>query len=119
MGNTVIMGRRTFESIGGPLPGRHNIVLTSREPDADRIETCRSFEAGLARAEKFDAEIFCIGGRAIFAAALPKADWMHITWVEGHYEGDTYFPEFELAAWEETERSRYAGFSHITYRRKQ
>lgn len=118
MGNTVIMGRRTFESIGEPLDGRRSIVITSQTLDEDSIETCRSFEAGLNYAVKFGADIFCIGGRAIFRAALPTADWLHVSWVEGDYEGDTWFPEFDLDLWTEIERSRHAGFTHVTYRRK-
>ena len=107
MGHPVVMGRRTYESIGRPLPGRSNIVVT-RNPDyvAPGCTVVPSLEAAYAAAG--DAEEVCvIGGTSIFAAALPTADRIHLTEVEADVEGDTFFPAFDRSQWRETEIARH------------
>jgi dihydrofolate reductase len=118
MGHAVLMGRRTFNSVGASLDGRHNIVLSSTEFPAAGIEVFASFADGLQRAGEIDSEIFCIGGTRIYREALPLATHLHISWVDGDYTGDTFFPEFELDDWQEIERKRYENFTHVTYQRK-
>jgi len=131
LGRPIIMGRKTFESIGRPLPGRLNIVI-SRNP-ALRIEGCRVVtslaealalakddlahaaqdgprpEAAAAAAMSTSAnvpapesEIFVIGGGEIFSLALPLASKLYLTWIENPIEGDSHFPKLDLAAWETT-----------------
>lgn len=104
LGKPVIMGRRTFESIGRPLPQRTNIVL-SRDP-ASRFaspagcELARSLDEALAlAAARGAADAMVIGGAAIFAAALPRAARLCLTVVEARVRGDTYFPPVPAAAW--------------------
>jgi dihydrofolate reductase len=95
-GHPVIMGQKTFESIGKPLPNRVNIVLT-KEPDL-KIEGCiivNSIEQALAEAKKHDQEeIFFIGGGMVYRQALPLADKLYLTVVKGDFEADTYFPDY-------------------------
>ena len=99
IGRPVLMGRRTFASIGRPLPRRDNIVVSRSPgfaPAGCRVVT--SIEAGLAAAA--DAEIlFVIGGQSLFEALLPQANRLHLTWVEADVAGDAFFPEVDLSAW--------------------
>lgn len=95
MGHTLIMGRKTFESIGKPLPGRKNIVLThSRFLKIQGVSLCNSFEDALDEAS--DTEVFVMGGAEIYRLALPHADKIYLTWIERDIPGDTYFPETNL-----------------------
>ena len=117
MGAPVIMGRKTHESIGRPLPGRHNIVVT-RRPGAswDGCEVAGSLDAALAAAR--DApEVFVIGGAELYRLALPRADRLYLTLIDADYPGDTLFPEFDPADWRETAREPGAGFAFVTYER--
>jgi dihydrofolate reductase len=117
MGAPVIMGRKTHESIGKPLPGRRNIVVT-RRPGArwDGCETAASLEAALALAGDVP-EVFVIGGAELYAAALPRADRMHLTLLDADYEGDARFPDFDPGDWRETAREPGAGFAFVTCER--
>lgn len=119
LGNSVIMGRRTYESIGHPLENRNNIVISSRLPDAENIEVFSSFKKGLKRAEALGRDVFCIGGREIYQAALPVASQLHISWVQGNFSGDIFFPDFNGETWQELEKTVYKDFIHISYQRKQ
>jgi dihydrofolate reductase len=110
MGKPVVMGRKTYDSIGKPLPGRANIVLT-RDKDwrADGVLVGHSLEEALrladAEARKTGAaEIAVIGGSALFEETLPIAAKIELTEVHARPEGDTYFPEYERAAFRETRR---------------
>ncbi len=94
MGKPVVMGRKTYESIGRPLPGRQNIVI-SRD-DALRIEgvtTVTSIEQALAAAGEVE-EVMIIGGGAIYAACLPMANKLYVTHIEAQIDGDTQFPDW-------------------------
>ena len=108
MGHPVIMGRRTYESIGKPLPGRLNIVV-SANPDyrARGCTVVHSMREAYAAAG--DApEVSIIGGSAIFEAALPEADVIYLTEVGADVEGDVFFPPFDRTQWRETELERHA-----------
>jgi len=107
LGHPVVMGRRTWESIGKPLPGRLNIVV-SRNPAfrAPGGTVVPSLEEAL-RAAGDAPEVSVIGGTSIFAEALPVADRIHLTEVEADVPGDTWFPEFDRAEWREREVSRH------------
>jgi dihydrofolate reductase len=96
MGHPIIMGRRTFESIGKPLPGRRNIVVTSKARIAEGVETARSLIEALALCPEAEGERFVIGGARLFAEALPLADKIYLTFVHADIKGDVYFPPFNL-----------------------
>ncbi len=104
LGHAVIMGRRTFESIGWPLAGRNNIVVT-RSPDWTRsgCHTAHSLEAALA-AVREPQDAFVIGGAQIYALALPIASRLYMTEIECDFEGDAFFPEFDRSRWREASR---------------
>ncbi|MEM6298886.1 MAG: dihydrofolate reductase, partial [Bacteroidota bacterium] len=105
----ILMGRKTFDSIGKPLPKRTSVVI-SRNPDL-KIEGAvveNSLEAALQRArEAGEEEVFIIGGAEIFKLALPLADTLYLTQVEAEVEGDVLFPELNPANWEETLRETH------------
>jgi len=91
MGHPIIMGRKTYESIGRPLPGRRNIVVSSRPGFAPvGVEVVPSWKAALACVPD-DDEVFVIGGATLYQKALPDVDRMYLTLVEGEVAGDTYF----------------------------
>lgn len=97
-GHPIIMGRKTFESIGRPLPNRTNIVITRDETyQAEGIFLVHSLEKALqvAKGKPGDDEIFIFGGAQIWKEALPVINRLYLTLVEGDYHGDTFFPEYD------------------------
>ena len=106
LGHPVVMGRRTWESIGRPLPGRLNIVV-SRNPGyaAPGATVVHSLDDAWRAAGDAD-EVCVIGGTSLFAEALPTADRIHLTEVDAEVAGDTYFPSFDRAGFSEREVAR-------------
>jgi dihydrofolate reductase len=124
MGHPIVMGRKTWESIGRPLPGRRSIVVTrNRNYIATGAEVVTSLDEALARCKDTD-EIFVIGGAEVYAAALPRADRLLLTEIDADFEGDTFLPAPSAADWREASRERHpsAGertfaFDFVDYRR--
>ena len=106
LGSPIIMGRKTYDSIGRPLPGRLNIIL-SRNSDLE-IEGCRvvhSLDEAIALAEKEKSdEVFITGGAHLYHTFLEKADRLYITLIDENFEGDTYFPDYTQLNWLEVSR---------------
>ncbi len=101
MGHHIIMGRKTWESIGRLLPGRTTIVVTrQRDYAVPGAKIADSLESALAACQG-DDEIFVIGGAQLFAAALPRADRIYLTVVDAEVGGDIHLPDFDLGAWRE------------------
>ena len=99
-GHPVIMGRKTFESLGSkPLPKRTNIVITRADREFEGVLIAHSLEEAIRMAGE-DEEIFVMGGAQIYREALSVVDRMYITVVERDYEGDTSFPEIDFSQWE-------------------
>jgi dihydrofolate reductase len=130
IGKPLLMGRKTYESIGKPLPGRTNIVV-SRDPGfaPDGVVVVRDLDAAVDAARE-DArrrgaqEIAVIGGTAVFAQLMPLADRLEITHVHAQPKGDTYFPPIDATQWRVAARSDHpagpqdeASFSYVTYAR--
>lgn len=125
LGHSVIMGRKTYESIGRPLPRRRNVVISRNQ--TLRIEGCEmaaSLEEAITMCEG-EEELFVIGGGEIYRQAMPMADKLYITHVDVVVEGDTRFPEIDPVLWEEIsreefERGREFGhpFSFVDYVRR-
>jgi dihydrofolate reductase len=120
LGHVLVMGRRTYESIGRPLPGRTTVVVT-RDPgwDAGHAEVlvARSVPEALDAAAAIDGEVFVVGGAQVYAAALPLADRLELTWVDGEPAGDTHFPEVDWGRWQEVRREAGDGCAYATYLR--
>ncbi|HZJ73905.1 MAG TPA: dihydrofolate reductase [Perlabentimonas sp.] len=116
-GHSVIMGRKTFESIGRPLPKRHNIVV-SRNKDL-KIEGCTvvlSLQDALALCAQED-EVFVIGGGELYRQALPLASKLYLTRVHKVFDGDTFFPEISMDEWREvyTEKGKPTDADGLEY----
>lgn len=115
MGKPVIMGRKTWESIGRPLPGRTNIVIT-RNADyvvPEGVQVVNSLDAAIDLSEKICLingidEAIVMGGAEIYAQALPKADRLYLTQVHADVHGDAFFPEINLDGWHELGREDFA-----------
>lgn len=125
MGHAVVMGRTTYETLEGALPGRRNIVL-SRSPElrCEGAEVVATLDEALGLAAD-DDEVFVAGGAEVYRAALPRADRLYLTVVHTEVSGDTFFPPFDESEWvlraderhERDERHAYA-FSFRTYERR-
>ena len=108
MGKPLIMGRKTHESIGRPLPGRKNIVLThSQEFKTEGCTVVYSLEEALIAAGEVD-EVMIMGGSGIYDQSLASADRLYLTEVHADVNGDVYFPEFDRSEWVEIEREDYS-----------
>ncbi|CZF84061.1 Dihydrofolate reductase type 3 [Grimontia celer] len=106
LGKPVIMGRKTYESIGRPLPGRRNIVISRDENwSAEGVESTISIDAAIALAGNVE-EVVIIGGGTIYQACMPRADKLCLTFIDAEIEGDTCFPDWG-AGWSETHRESY------------
>ncbi len=118
MGHPLVMGRKTFESIGRPLPGRRCIVITRslawRHPG---VETAHSFAEALALAGPAD-EVFVAGGGQVYAEALPFAHRMILSEIPQDHEGDAHFPAWSPSQWREVSRTPYPGYAVVTYERR-
>ena len=109
LGRPVVMGRKTWESLGKPLPGRTNIVITRRgdyQVDVSGVIVARDLDAAIAAAGDVD-EVMIIGGAEIYALALPRADLLELTQVHAIVEGDTVFPALPSADWKEISRTEH------------
>ena len=103
LGKPVLMGRRTFESIGRPLPGRRNLVLTRSDQAVPGIECVRSLEDAIERVAG-EPDLMIIGGGALYAHAMPKLDAIYLTRVHATLEGDTFLPHLDPDEWREVHR---------------
>lgn len=128
IGHHVIMGRKTFESMGKPLPGRTSIVITRNKdyavPPGHHVVNSLDEALDLARSKAL-SQVYVLGGAEIFKLALPLTDELVITEIDAAPEGDTFFPPLNDEAWEKVaqedhykdEKNKY-GYSFLTYRRK-
>ena len=126
-GYPVIMGRNTFESIGKPLPGRENIILTrDKEFKRDGCYAVGSLKEALDLVASFNKEkIFIIGGGQVYKETLPFADEIELTLVDARLDGDTFFPEIKEIDWEEMKKEKHQAdseneydYQYITYNKK-
>ena len=107
LGKPVVMGRKTFESLGKPLPNRKNIVITrDKNYKAEGCIVVHSVENALKAAEG-NEEVMVIGGEQIFREVLPIANRMYLTFIDKDFEGDAYFPEYNQKEWKETHREEH------------
>jgi dihydrofolate reductase len=113
MGHAILMGRKTWESIGRSLPGRTSIIITNQmnyDPGDGRTLVARSLDEAVELAKQADCEqdhLFIIGGAAIYRDALPRADRLYLTRVHANVEGDVSFPPVDWSQWELREQSRH------------
>jgi dihydrofolate reductase len=120
LGHVLVMGRKTYESIGHPLPGRTTIVVT-RNPSWDsgsaEVGVAGSVSDAIEAGASLEREVFVVGGAQVYEEALPLADRLELTWVDAEPEGDTTFPEIEWDEWRELRREVGDGVAYVTYER--
>lgn len=117
MGHPLVMGRATYDAIGRPLPGRTNVVLTTRPGwHPDGVTVVRSLEEAVAAFAPGPVMIF--GGGRVYEQAMPYADRLQITHVDAEPDGDTRFPRIDPGVWVETAREDHDAFAFVTYRRR-
>lgn len=123
-GHTVFMGRKTYGSIGKPLPNRRNVVISRTFTNIEGCEVVASLEDGLKLCAEQE-EVFVIGGAEIYRQALPIANRIELTQIHRDFEGDTFFPETDPQEWQETNRQDFPrdeknllSYSFITLNRK-
>ena len=120
-GNTVIMGRRSFEEIGHPLPNRRTVLVSGTYTwNDENCVTVDSFERALEVSDPLHNEVYVAGGAGIYKAALPYADRLYVTHVELEVDGDTFFPEFSDTEFKEVSREFVDGdipYSYVVYDR--
>ncbi len=117
-GHTVIMGKNTFHSIEKPLPNRHNIVVSSSEENIEGVDVCRSISEALTKANGYQKEIYIIGGANIYAQFLPIVDRLYISYIKTDYEGDVFFPPFDVNQWNITEKKDFPEFEFVVCTRR-
>ena len=116
MGHVMVMGRRTYESIGRALPGRRTIVITHQQGwHAASVEVAHSLPEALALAGP--ADVFVVGGSDVYRQAMPFADQMLLTEIDQSPEADAFFPTFSPEDWRESAREAHDGFAFVTYER--
>ncbi|TXI18815.1 MAG: dihydrofolate reductase [Nitrosomonas sp.] len=111
MGHSIIMGRKTYESIGKPLAGRTNIIITHQAgyeaPGAMIVHSVEEAILACKEATQFDGENFVIGGEKLFQQTIMLCQRMYLTEIHKDFEGDTFFPQFDRNDWEEVKREKY------------
>jgi len=124
LGKPVLMGRKTFESIGRPLPGRQNIVISRSGFHAEGIDVVDSIDSGLKLVAGVE-EVMIIGGANIYEQMITQAEKMYLTFVDADCEGDAWFPEINQAEWDmlnqqifKADENNNFNFSVVTYQRK-
>lgn len=119
LGNTVVLGRRTFAAIGHPLDGRRNIVLSTTLEAQEGIELARSFPEAVALALTTPEPVFYCGGAQLYRQALERADALYLSWMHLECDGDAFFPEIDPLLWEVESEEVFTDFVHTRYRRVQ
>ena len=115
MGHPILMGRKTWESLGRPLPGRQNIVLTRNADFEAEGAVVITDIAQLETLELQDEEVMVIGGAQLYTRMLPLMQRLHVSEVAGSHEADTWFPEFAQHFSTRTPQQEYTGFAHVLY----
>jgi dihydrofolate reductase len=120
LGHVLVMGRRTYESIGRPLPGRTTVVVTRSvdwRPKEEHVLVAHRVPEALALAAEVDDEVFVVGGAQIYEEALPVADRLELTLVDQEPAGDTLFPAVDWSEWREVRREPGEGVAYVSYDR--
>ncbi len=121
LGHVLVMGRKTYESIGHPLPGRTTVVVTRNarwDSGSDEVVVAAGVPEAIAAAMAIDDEVFVVGGAQVYAAALPVTHRIELTLVDAEPDGDTTFPDVDWGEWLELGREEGDGVAYVTYERR-
>lgn len=117
-GQTVIMGRRTYEIFGPDLTDPTQIIVVTRRESLTGVQVAASLEHAVSLAKESGRSVFVAGGAMIYKQALPIATEMYLSTIKGNFDGDTYFPQFSLTAWEIAEERDEVDFVFRKYQRR-
>ena len=118
-GQTVLLGRRSWQIFGGDLTSAHNIVISrSANNMIAGAKVAHSLGAGIELGRSYGKTLFCAGGAGVYAQALPHADAMYLSFIKGEFSGDAYFPDFEDADWMIEKRVDHPRFEYVVFRRQ-
>ncbi len=121
LGHVLVMGRKTYESIGRPLPGRTTVVVTRDaewDPGSDDVVVAPTVPEAIEAAAAIDDAVFVVGGAEVYAAALPLTDRLELTFVDAEPAGDTTFPAVAWDDWVELRREEGDGVAYVAYERR-
>jgi dihydrofolate reductase len=126
MGHPILMGRKTYESIGKPLPGRTTVIITRQQDfKADGCIITHSVQEAIEKAKEIDEQVYIIGGAEVYKEALPLTDCIELTNIHHSFDGDTYFPEITESDWEVISKEEHKpdeknkfSYTFLTLRRK-
>ena len=116
-GQTVLMGRRSWEIFGADLTSAHNIVISRSAKEIPGAEVARSVAAAISRGRELGKTVYCAGGAGIYEQALPHADTMYLSYIKGTFRGDAFFPEFTESEWIVERREDHPRFEFVVHRR--
>lgn len=116
--STVMMGRRTYDSIGHPLPKRNNIIVSRSVSAIEGVDVYNNIKDAVTKAKSYGKVIFIIGGSTIYKETIPIADKMFLSYIKKDYDGDTYFPEFNEDDWAIEKKEDHEEFEFVIYKRK-
>ncbi len=115
-GNTIIMGRRTFESVGGkPLPNRNNIIVSTSLKEQKGIEIARTIKEAIEQSKKYNKDGYIIGGAEIYRQSFDYAEYMYLSFIKKEYDGDTVFPAWNESDWKIIKKEDYPEFEFVVY----
>jgi len=118
-GQTVIIGRRSFEIFGQGLTSAHTVVVSRSAGKLPGAVVVTSVEDALRTAGSFDGTVFSAGGASIYTQTVPLAETMYLSYIKGHFTGDAYFPAFSDRDWAVDRREDHPRFEFVVYRRRQ
>jgi dihydrofolate reductase len=116
-GQTIVLGRRSYEIFGEGLTAEHVVVVSRTARRVPGATVAPSVEAALAAAAGFGRTVFSAGGASVYAATVPLADAMYLSYIKGRFTGDAYFPEFDAREWAVERREDHPRFEFVVYRR--
>jgi len=117
-GQTVLMGRRSWQIFGGGLTSAHNIVISRSTVALPDAKVAHSLGAGIELGRSYGKTLFCAGGAGVYAQAMPHADAMYLSFMKGEFSGDAYFPEIDDADWMIEKCVDHPRFEYVVYRRQ-
>lgn len=117
-GQTVLMGRRSWEIFGGDLTSARNIVISRSARHVLGARVAHSLGEAMELGRSYGKTLFCAGGAGVYAQALPHADAMYLSFIKGEFRGDAYFPQYDDADWMIESRVDHPRFEYVVYRRQ-
>ena len=117
-GETIVIGRRSYEIFGESLTSAHTVVVSRSATDLPGAIVVPSIDEALGVAEKFGGTVFSAGGASIYEQTIPRADAMYLSFIEGKFSGDAYFPPFDERDWTVERREPHERWEFVVYRRK-